>query len=95
MITAKKATPSINAADTIMFERMSPLASGWRAIASMALAPILPIPIPAPIAANPAPKAAPNDSHLFAPIGYPMEVAGEDRPRLLSTCWSIGRPRTA
>jgi len=56
MITAKKATPSIRAADTIMLERISPLASGWRAIASMALAPILPIPIPAPIAANPAPK---------------------------------------
>ncbi len=55
-ITARKATPSISAADTIMFERISPAASGWRAILSIALPPIFPIPKPAPIAANPAPK---------------------------------------
>ncbi|HSO85809.1 MAG TPA: hypothetical protein VLQ91_04610 [Draconibacterium sp.] len=60
IITAKKATPSIKAAATIMFERMSPTASGWRAIASIALAPMFPMPIPAPIAASPAPIAAPN-----------------------------------
>ena len=60
MITAKKATPLISAAETIMLERISPPASGWRAIASMALAPILPIPIPAPMAAKLAPRAAPN-----------------------------------
>ena len=35
-------------------------ASGWRAIASIAEPPILPIPKPAPITARPAPIAAPN-----------------------------------
>ena len=50
----------IKAAAIIMFIRISPDASGWRAMASMAELPILPIPIPAPITAKPAPRAAPN-----------------------------------
>jgi hypothetical protein len=57
---AKNAAPSIKAAETIMFERMSPAASGWRAMASTAPPPIRQIPIPAPIAARPAPIPAPN-----------------------------------
>ena len=57
---AKKATPSTNAAATIMFERMSPIASGCLAIASIAFPPICPMPIPAPITATPAPKPAPK-----------------------------------
>jgi len=58
--TANRATPSTNAAMIIMFIRISPADSGWRAIASIAEPPILPIPIPAPTAAIPAPIAAPN-----------------------------------
>src|SRR3569833_626766 len=58
-ITAKRATPSINAAVRIMFARMSFIASGWRAIDSTAPLPIWPIPIPAPMAAKPAPIAPP------------------------------------
>ena len=42
-----------------MFERMSLVASGWRAMASIAPLPICPIPIPAPTAAKPAPIAPP------------------------------------
>jgi hypothetical protein len=38
--------------------RIVPDASGWRAIASIAEAPIFPIPIPAPITAMLAPRAA-------------------------------------
>jgi len=55
---AKKATPSIKAAATIMFDLMSPAASGWRAIDSIAEVPIFPIPIAAANAANAAPKPA-------------------------------------
>ena len=59
-ITANKATPSTNAAITIMLLRISLVDSGWRAMASIAEEPILPIPIPAPIAAMAAPIQAPN-----------------------------------
>jgi hypothetical protein len=59
VITAKNDTPSIRAAATIMFDRISPLASGWRAIASIALTPIRLIPIAAPKAVSAAPMAAP------------------------------------
>ena len=57
---ANKATPSTKAAMIIIFIRISPETSGWRAIASIAEPPILPIPKPAPITARPAPIAAPN-----------------------------------
>src|SRR5215813_2094925 len=56
---ANKAAPSTNAAVRIMFARISLSDSGWRAIASTAPLPIWPIPIPAPIAARPAPIAPP------------------------------------
>ena len=57
---ANKATPSTKAAMIIIFIRISPETSGWRAIASIAEPPILPIPKPAPITAKPAPSAAPT-----------------------------------
>ena len=47
--TAKKATPSIRAAATIILERMSPAASGWRTD-SNAVFPIFPIPYAAAMA---------------------------------------------
>lgn len=43
-ITAKNATPSINADAKIIFDRISELASGWRARASIADWPIREIP---------------------------------------------------
>ena len=46
----------------IMFDLISPDASGCLAIASI-FPPINPIPIPAPITANPAPSAANVPSH--------------------------------
>lgn len=55
---AISAAPSTNAAIRIIAERMSPDASGCLAIASIALPPTIPIPIPAPITARPAPIAA-------------------------------------
>ena len=57
---AKRHAPSINAEAMIMDIRMSFAASGWRAIASIAEEPILPIPIAAARAAIAAPSAAPK-----------------------------------
>jgi hypothetical protein len=52
---AAKPIPSINAAAISIAVWIFPEASGWRAIASIAEPPILPIPKPAPITINPAP----------------------------------------
>ena len=49
MMAPKRATPSMNAAVKIIAPRMSPAASGWRAILSVAALPIIPMPIPAPL----------------------------------------------
>jgi hypothetical protein len=56
--TANNATASIKAAAINIAVWIFEAASGWRAIASIAEPPILPIPNPAPIAAKPAPIAA-------------------------------------
>src|SRR5688572_29132364 len=53
------ATPSMSAARMIEPPRMSPAASGWRAMPSLAAAPIRPMPMPAPTATMPAPSPAP------------------------------------
>ena len=58
--TLSSATPSTRAAAIIIEVRMSPPYSGWRAMPSMAPCPILPMPIPAPTVARPAPMAAPK-----------------------------------
>src|SRR5712691_6794940 len=49
----------MNAAVMMVTPRMSPAASGWRAMDSVAADAMRPIPIPAPIAAMPAPRPAP------------------------------------
>src|SRR4029077_1720482 len=71
-------TPSMSAAVRIMAPRMSPEASGWRAIASTAGPPIRPMPIPPPITARPSPRPAPSSAFAFlaaaarsAPVGCP------------------------
>jgi hypothetical protein len=55
---AISAAPSTKAAIRIIPDLISPDASGCLAIASIAFPPTIPIPIPAPITANPAPTAA-------------------------------------
>src|SRR5688572_13441354 len=60
MTSAKSATPSISAAAMIIVRRISPAASGCRAIPSMAGPASLPMPSPAPISASPAPSPAPS-----------------------------------
>src|SRR5690348_9982795 len=68
----------MSAAVRIMAPRMSPEASGWRAIASTAWPPIRPMPIPTPITARPSPRPAPSSAFAFlaaaassAPVGCP------------------------
>src|SRR5882762_9521780 len=58
-------TPSINAAVRIIAPRISPDASGWRAIASTAWPPIRPIPSPTPMTASPSPRPAPSSALAF------------------------------
>ena len=60
---------------------MSPDASGWRAIASIAEPPILPIPKPAPITARPAPIAAPN---LLTPTAAAVACKNTDSKIIFS-----------
>src|SRR5262245_20650951 len=74
MAQAKRATPSISAAVRIMLPRISPDASGWRAMLSTELAAILPIPMPAPITATPAPMPAPSNPRPSIAIP-PSQVA--------------------
>jgi hypothetical protein len=63
---ANRAAPSISAATIIIDIRISLVDSGWRAIASIALAPIFPIPRLAPITASPAPMGAARDPKFVA-----------------------------
>src|SRR5262245_14351644 len=58
--TAKRATPSIRAASRMEPPRISPAASGCRAMPSLAAAPMRPMPMPAPTATIPAPMPAPH-----------------------------------
>src|SRR6266702_324752 len=53
----------MNAAVMIVTPRMSPAASGWRAMDSVAVDAMRPIPLPAPVAAMPAPRPAPMRPH--------------------------------
>jgi hypothetical protein len=57
--TANSATPSTSAAVRIMFVKMRPPISGWRAVLSLAEAPMRPMPRPAPITARPPTMPAP------------------------------------
>ena len=68
--TPKSATPSIKAAAIIIVVVIFPEASGLRAIPSTAEPPILPIPIPAPRTAKPAPIAAILPYILYIFKGY-------------------------
>src|SRR5687767_12423579 len=56
--TPNRATPSTRAAAISMVVVIFPIASGWRAMASIACPPIWPMPMPAPTTARPAPTAA-------------------------------------
>src|SRR5712692_8388176 len=74
--SAASVAPSISAAVRIIAPRMSPEASGWRAIASTAWPPMRPMPSPAPITASPSPMPAPSSALAFlaaaaisAPVG--------------------------
>ena len=58
--SAKKVKPSIRAAEMIMLVPMRPPASGWRAMPSIAEAPMLPMPRPGPSVTRPVPMAMPR-----------------------------------
>src|SRR6266480_621846 len=68
----------MSAAVRIIAPRMSPDASGCRAIASTAWPPMRPMPSPTPITARPSPRPAPSSALAFlaaaamsAPLGWP------------------------
>jgi hypothetical protein len=56
--SAKRVTPSMSAAAMIMLVRISAIADGWRLEPSIADAASLPMPMPAPMTAKPAPMPA-------------------------------------
>src|SRR5437870_4289738 len=66
--SAKKGTPSMGAAAVIMEGRMSPPAGGRRGGPSLPAAASLPMPIPAPRTARPAPKPAARNAIATLPI---------------------------
>src|SRR6185295_17554035 len=65
---AKRVTPSMSAAAMIMEVRMSPPADGCREVPSIAADASLPMPIPAPRTARPAPKPAARNAIATLPI---------------------------
>ena len=81
--TANSVAPSIIAAVTIIAVLIWPAASGWRAIASMALPPTRPMPRPQPITARPAPIAPPI-------LARPDDVARRPRQRRRSWAKAAG-----
>src|SRR5580693_1896131 len=87
MMRAKSATPSTSAAAMIMLTPIGPTASGWRAIASTALPPMRPMPMPQPMTAMPAPMAPPS---LRAPsVVRPVPTAGAAPARpAVSSAWA-------
>src|SRR6185436_8122900 len=60
MMTANSVTPSISAEVMIIAVLICPFASGWRAIASTALAPMRPMPAAPPMITRPEPMAPPS-----------------------------------
>jgi hypothetical protein len=82
---AKKVTPSIKAAETIIAVWMFPATSGCLAMLSTAQDPILPMPYPAPMITKPAPKAAPWRIEKLAPASLPVSCAKAGTANVINT----------